>query len=136
MAIAEQSLDRVRDLVQPGELLAQLPPVEAAPTELQFSVSPGGQVEGDVSVNSADRQLPAGNASRNARRNAQGSPAQQQGYYGIPSGGLWQPATSCRAIAAANGEYLARRRKEPLLHSNGPVATTSSRHGRNTSPTA
>jgi signal transduction histidine kinase len=87
VAASEQSLDRVRSLVQPGELLAQLPPVEAAPTELQFTVSPSGQVEGDAAVNSGDRQSPAGNASRNARHNAQGSSAQQQGYYGIPSAG-------------------------------------------------
>ena len=44
VAVAERNLSRVSELAPAARLLAQLPPVDVAPTELQLSIAPNGGV--------------------------------------------------------------------------------------------
>jgi signal transduction histidine kinase len=76
--IAEQNLERVGKLVRADEMLAHLPPVEAAPTELQLPVSPAAAANaGEPGGKSQEAQ-----AQRGGRRSASPIAAQQQEYYG------------------------------------------------------
>jgi signal transduction histidine kinase len=75
---AERNLERVRELVRSGELLAHLPPVEAAPTELQLPIAPITAPHNNDPVSQAQS---AGGA-RAGRANAPQTAVQQQEYYG------------------------------------------------------
>jgi signal transduction histidine kinase len=86
VAIAQRHLDRVRTLVSAGELLAQLPQVEAAPTELPLSIAPNGSVVDSDGAYQAE-QAQSANSQNRGRNSVQ--PVQQQGYgtFGTPGYG-------------------------------------------------
>jgi signal transduction histidine kinase len=84
---AEQNLARVGALVTASELLAHLPPLEAAPTELQLPITPSVAVDPGEPTSQAQ----AAATPRGARRNPPPTAGQQQEYYGdINSSGYGQ----------------------------------------------
>jgi signal transduction histidine kinase len=74
---AERNLERVRELVRSGELLAHLPPVEAPPTEFQLPIAPV-----TAPNNEPASQAQLGGSARTGRTGAPQPAVQQQEYYG------------------------------------------------------
>jgi signal transduction histidine kinase len=99
----------VRNLVSAAELLAQLPQVEAAPTELPLTIAPHGAVAGTDGANSTDSAR-ADIAQSRARNSAQ--PAQQQGYGSAGSTGYGRTQSGAQAQRL---EQQANQAAEPSI---------------------